>query len=225
MEEFEKQHSQDQHEDGRAGKELKERIASAQFEIRIAIFCFVILILSLLFRIVDPNLGAFVFDIMWPTAILSIVVACYKSIFGYDPLTLIAIAVAYIALLGSSFGERYVVFCALTALFMLFILKIFVFFFVPDFDRDKNPAVYISVGVLLPVLMFTLLFLNKGKVNTWLSQRFEYFEENGVSGNVTEVPEREPVFVPSTSSESSSGTGANGQAKEDKFIPPHMRKK
>lgn len=203
-------------QDGSAGKELKHHMNDARIETRIAIFCAIILAMSVMFQMIDPQLGSFVFNIMWPTMVLSIVVLCYKIIFGYDPLTLIAIVLAYIALLGLSFNERYVIFCASTALFMVFILKVFVFLFVRGYDREQNPAVYVLIGILLPVLVGTMLYLNKTKVNSWLSERFEYFEDNGYSANNTmEEQEREPIFMPTT----------NGQEQGGRYVPPHMRKK
>lgn len=63
-------------------EKIREKLNSAALELKIAVFCAVIMVLSGIYKVIDPKLGNVINDLAIATFCMSLAVFVYKLIFG-----------------------------------------------------------------------------------------------------------------------------------------------
>ncbi len=86
---------------------LREKLNNADIELKIAAFCAVIMVLSIIYKMVDPILGDIVNDIAIATFCMSLAIFIYKFIFGNINFGIILMFSSwYVSALGKIFQEN-----------------------------------------------------------------------------------------------------------------------
>lgn len=87
-------------------EKIREKLNSAALELKIAVFCAVIMVLSGIYKVIDPKLGNVINDLAIATFCMSLAVFVYKLIFGSFNITVMLVFLSlYIASIGVIIDE------------------------------------------------------------------------------------------------------------------------
>ncbi|MBR4695961.1 MAG: hypothetical protein IKO94_07765 [Selenomonadaceae bacterium] len=114
--------------------DIREKINNAAMELKIAVFCAVILGLSYVYKIIDPNMGDMICKVSVLTFITSILIFFYKIVFGKSLglFATVIFACIYITGIGVIIREGLIIqigiitvllFCAIKSFIWIFIKK------------------------------------------------------------------------------------------------------
>ena len=85
---------------------IREKLNNAALELKIAVFCAVIMVLSGVYKVIDPRLGDVINNLAIATFGMSVAVFVYKLIFGSFNITVMLVFLSlYIASIGVIIDE------------------------------------------------------------------------------------------------------------------------
>ena len=117
-----------------------ERLENATMEIKISIFCAVIAGLSLVYRIIEPDIGNVIFKLAILTFCLSLSFSIYKIIFGNlgGPFVVMFFLFMYVAAIGHTLGMHELVKWGMLLGLAVIGIKAFILIFVSKDIGMKN---------------------------------------------------------------------------------------
>ena len=109
---------------------IRSKLNQAAMELKIAVFCGVIMGLSIVYKIIDPNLGKIISNLAIATFCMSLIVFVYKFIFGSMGIVVILIFLStYVTSLGVVFQISEVIYGGIVFILLLIALKAFIWIF------------------------------------------------------------------------------------------------
>lgn len=109
---------------------IRSKLNKAAMELKIAVFCGVIMGLSIVYKMIDPNLGKIISNLAIATFCMSLIVFVYKFIFGSMGIVVILILLStYVTSLGVVFQISEVVYGGIVFILLLIALKAFIWIF------------------------------------------------------------------------------------------------
>lgn len=109
---------------------IRSKLNQAAMELKIAVFCGVIMGLSIVYKMIDPNLGKIISNLAIATFCMSLIVFVYKFIFGSMGIVVILIFLStYVTSLGVVFQISEVVYGGIVFMLLLIALKAFIWIF------------------------------------------------------------------------------------------------
>lgn len=110
---------------------LREKISCAAMELKVAIFCAVLMGLSYVYKIIEPLLGVIIFKLSIITFCASLMVFAYKVVFGSIGVTASTVLVSlYVSAAGSVLEEPLIFRVGLGVALLCIAVKAFIWIFV-----------------------------------------------------------------------------------------------
>lgn len=182
-------------------KSFRTKIRSAEVELKMAVFCFVVVCLAWTYQNFDYQIGNLFLRVAAPTLFLSLIMFVWKVIFGKlsGVLTISILMATYFILLGKSFESMFVQYCGVSLLFFLLMIKTFFFLFTNG--GEKPSKVYYLVVVILTLSIAGSVFMFRERILNKVIHEYEKFHQGNVESTDREaslvVPATERVNVPS----------------------------
>ena len=109
---------------------IRSKLNQAAMELKIAVFCGVIMGLSIVYKMIDPNLGKIISNLAIATFCMSLIVFVYKFIFGRMGIVVILTFISlYTASLGVVFKMSEVIYGGIVFVLLLIAIKAFIWIF------------------------------------------------------------------------------------------------